>query len=484
MPRSVPLRRVAFALATISLVSLHAGAKPHPETPENATPKQPSEAPALPSTQYTLNNGLTVVLSPDPKAPIVATEVIYMVGSANEARGKTGFAHLFEHLMFQGSKHFDTEYFTPFEPIGADVNGTTNNDRTNYYERVPRQFAELTLWMESDRMRSLVDVLDQQKLDNQRDVVKNERRERYEMTPYGMAFWYMGEAMYPPGHPYRHSPIGSHEDLTNASLEDVRGFFKEYYVPQNAVLVVAGGFEAETMRALIDRYFGDIPGGKRAKKPEVPTMLEPKQRPDRVHWVIEDEIQLPRVYLAFESPALFAEGDAELDLLSSVLGDGKTSRLHQSLVYTRKLAKDVTAFQMSRDQAGTFVIEATLAPGVTLETFSPALEEELALALAQKPTVAELERAKNSFKKDFYHRIESVGDRASLLGAYATKLGRADGLKYDFDRYVRSTSEDVLTAGRQYLVMDRSIRLDFVPGRRGAPVRDVTIKSSSQGAGQ
>lgn len=481
MHGSLPLRRGALTLV-VALLAVRVGAEPSDSRPAEGPPQvQQDGAPRLVSTQYALKNGLTVVLSPDPSAPVVATEVIYMVGSANEARGKTGFAHLFEHLMFQGSKHFDTEYFTPFEPIGADVNGTTNNDRTNYYERVPRQFAELTLWMESDRMRSLIDVLDQKRLDNQRDVVKNERRERYEMTPYGMAFWYMGEAMYPPGHPYRHSPIGSHEDLTNASLADVRGFFDEYYVPENAVLVVAGGFEPETMRGLIERYFGDIPGGKRAKRPEIPKGSDTAQRPNRVHWVIEDEIQLPRVYWAFESPALFADGDAELDLLSSVLADGKTSRLYQSLVYTRKLAKDVEAFQMSRDLAGTFVIEATLAPGVTLDQFAPVFQEELARALASKPTEIELERAKNSFKKDFYHRIESVGDRASLLGAYATKLGKADGLQYDYDRYVRATSDDVLATGRQYLVLDRSVRLDFIPGQRGAKIRDLTQQSPSLG---
>lgn len=478
MPASIHLRSVALAL----LGALFTPSPSAAQTPESAQvdpgpAPAPSSIPRLQSIEYQLKNGLTVVLSPDPSAPIVATEVVYMVGSGHEPQGKTGFAHLFEHLMFQGSKNFNTEYFTPFEPIGADVNGTTNNDRTNYYEHVPRQFAELTLWMESDRMRSLVDVLDRTKLDNQRDVVKNERRERYEMSPYGMAFWHMGEALYPPGHPYRHSPIGSHEDLTNASLEDVRAFFRKYYVPSNAVLVVAGGFEEAEMRSLIERYFGDIPAGSRAARPEVPKNAEPRVRPDRVHWVVEDQIQLPRVYLAFDSPALFESLDAELDLLSNILADGKSSRLYQSLVYTQKLAKDIDAYQISRDIAGVFVIQATLAPGVTLETFGPALERELTRALETEPSQTELLRAKNTFKKDFYHRVESVGDRASLLGAYATKLGRADGLAYDYERYTSATAKSVLSAGKKFLLMDRSVRLDFVPGKRGAPVQDLTPKS-------
>ncbi|OQX69689.1 MAG: hypothetical protein B6A08_03535 [Sorangiineae bacterium NIC37A_2] len=481
MPASIHLRSVALALLGALFTpspSLAETSLPAPAS--SSSPAAVSPIPKLPSIEYKLDNGLTVVLSPDPSAPIVATEIVYMVGSGHEPKGKTGFAHLFEHLMFQGSKHFDTEYFAPFEPIGAEVNGTTNNDRTNYYERVPRQFAELTLWMESDRMRSLVDVLDQAKLDNQRDVVKNERRQRYEMSPYGMAFWHMGEALYPPGHPYRHSPIGSHEDLTNASLDDVHAFFRKYYVPANAVLVVAGGFEEAEMRGLIEKYFGDIPGGSRAPRPVIPKSAEPSARPNRVHWVIEDQVQLPRVYLAFDSPALFETHDAELDLLSNILADGKSSRLYQSLVYTQKLAKDIDAYQISRDLAGVFVIQATLAPGVTLETFGPALERELMRALETEPSETELVRAKNAFKKDFYHRIESVGDRASLLGAYATKLGRADGLAYDYERYVNATAQSVLSAGKKFLSMDRSVRLDFVPGTRGAPVQDLTPKSPRQ----
>ena len=213
--------------------------------------------------------------------------------------------------MFQGSKHHDEEYFAPFEPIGAEVNGTTSQDRTNYYEHVPQQYTELSLWMESDRMRSLLDVLTQEKLDNQREVVKNERRQRYEVTPYGMDYWYLSEALYPVGHPYRHTPIGSHEDLTRASLGDVQAFFKQYYVASNAALVVAGDFEIEPMKALIEKYFGDIRAGERALQPkaETPKITAP------VHWVAEDDVELPRVYLAWHTPALLEEGDADLDLL-------------------------------------------------------------------------------------------------------------------------------------------------------------------------
>jgi len=427
--------------------------------------------------QYRLKNGLTVILSHDDTLPIVATEVVYLVGSANEKAGKTGFAHLFEHLMFQGSLHHDTEYFAPFEPIGADVNGTTNTDRTNYYEHVPSEYTELTLWMESDRMRSLLEVLTKEKLDNQREVVRNERRQRYEMTPYGMDHWYLGEALYPTTHPYYHNTIGSHQDLTNATLGDVSAFFKEYYVPANAALIVAGDFDIEKLKPWIEKYFADIPAGKRALSPSATPAHSGKK-----HWVIEDAVQLPRVYLAFETPALLAPNDAELDLLAGILSSGKTSRLYQALVYGRKIAKDVAAYQMSRKIAGMFVIEATLAPGITLDEFGPALEEELAKALATLPADAELERVRSGFKKDFFHRIESVGDRASLLGSYFLQTGEANRIAQDYQRYQRASPESVHQAGVRYLMSPDRVRLDFVPGTRGKPPTDVSTRPlSAQG---
>jgi zinc protease len=434
-------------------------------------PAEPSDStlPLLACEQYQLKNGLTVILSPDSSLPIVATEMVYLVGSGHEVAGKTGFAHLFEHLMFQGSKHYDKEYFTPFEPIGASVNGTTNTDRTNYYEHVPSEYAELTLWLESDRMRSLLPVLTQQKLDNQRDVVKNERRQRYEMTPYGMGHWYLLEALYPESHPYHHDTIGSHEDLTRASLDDVQKFFQQYYVPANAALVMAGDFDVEATKSWIEKYFGDMNPGRRAATP-----VAPKARPGRIHWVVEDAVQLPRIYLAFETPALLSPDDAELDLLASILApgaDGKASRLYQALVDGRKLAKEISAYQLSRRLGGMFVIEATAAPGIGLDELGPALEEELSKALATLPGDAELERVRSGFKKGFFHRIESVGDRASLLGSYFLQTGKANMIDSDYRRYQKASPESVYRAGQRYLAGPNRVRLDFIPGERGKKPR-------------
>lgn len=429
------------------------------------------QGPSLPVTQYTLSNGLTVLLSEDHSLPSVATHIVYLVGSGHEEKGRTGFAHLFEHLMFQGSQHFDQEYFAPFEPIGARTNGTTNSDRTVYYEQIPSQFAELSLWMESDRMRSLLPALSQEKLDNQRDVVKNERRQRYEVTPYGMAWNYLDEALYPEDHPYHHSTIGSHEDLTNATLDEVKAFFNKYYVPKNAALAIVGDFEESSMRALVEKYFGDMAPGERALAPApvTPTIDTPK------HWIAEDDVQLPMVYFAWITPALFAPGDAELDLLSNVLSFGKTSRLFQSLVYEQKLAKDVSAYQASQKLNGTYVIEATAAPGTDLEELATALQKELEAALETPPTPSEMTRARNDYKKDFFTRLESFDNRAGLLAAYFLHTGKGDYVGEDYERYILPTPADVQKAGKKYLDFSKVVRLDFIPGKKSTPVRKSTM---------
>lgn len=431
-------------------------------TKETAAP-QKAPAPVLPVEQYVLPNGLTVLLHEAHEQPVVAVEVVYLVGSGHEPKGRTGFAHLFEHLMFQGSKNYDQEYFTPFEPIGADVNGTTNYDRTNYYEELPSNYLELPLWLESDRMRSLDEALTQDKLDNQRDVVKNERRQRYEIAPYGMDFWYLGEALFPAGHPYHHTPIGSHEDLSAASLDDVRSFFERYYVPRNAALVIAGDFDRARVKSLVQKYFGDIAGGERAARPKA----EPVTLPGPVHWVAEDDIELPRVYLAWHSPALFEAGDAELDLLSSVLTTGKTSRLGKSLIYEKRLAKEIAAYQVSQRLSGIYVIEATAAPGVSVDQLAAELDAELTKALATPPSADELERAKNGYKKDFYLRLETYQSRASLIGGYFLFTGNGDYIGADFGRYEDASSDGIFNAAKAALDPTRRVRLDFVRGQKG-----------------
>jgi zinc protease len=429
-------------------------------------------APEVPVEQYRLDNGLTVILSPDPDLPVVATEVLYLVGSGHEARGRTGFAHLFEHLMFQGSANFDKEYFQPFEPVGGIVNGTTNRDRTNYFERVPSNYLELSLWMESERMENLLPALGQKKLDNQRDVVKNERRQRYENQPYGMAFWHLAEMLYPVGHPYRHEPIGSHEDLSAAHLDDVRAFFKKHYVPANAVLAVSGDFTTETLKPLIERYFGGIPGGTRTL---APAATRPTLRGIQ-HRVIEDNITLPRIYLAWHTPAIFEPGDAELDLFSSISSNGKTSRLHKALVYDQRVAKDVSAFQISQKLDSLYVVQVTAAPGETIESLYAALGPALKKAVLEPPSEDELERAKNEYKKSFYQRIESVSSRASNLASYYLYAGRADYFDDDLARYVKASAADVNAAAKKWLDLENFVRLDFVPRK---PAAAGTVKAGA-----
>ncbi len=417
--------------------------------------------PEIPVETWTLDNGLTVLLSRDSRLPVVAVEVRYLVGSANEAKGKSGFAHLFEHLMFQGSGHYDHEYFKPFEPIGAQVNGTTNTDRTNYYERLPSNYLELALWMESDRMAHLLDALTQEKLDNQRDVVKNERRQRYETTPYGMVWKHMHERLFPPTHPYGHTTIGSHEDLTAASLDDVKAFFRQYYSPTNAVLTIVGDFEPDETKLLVERYFGWMPKGERAAAPKA----DPVSLAEDQVLKTTDAVPLPRVYYAWHTPGLYAAGDSAMDILASVLTDGKTSRLYQPLVYEQKVAKDVSAFQVSMGLSGFFVIQATAAPGKTLEDLVPALDAALAKALGTPPTEDEMTRVVNGWRKSFYGRVEGVLSRAQLLSNYYHLTGDPNYVGKDLARYTELAPAAVHADAKKYLSAHK-LRLDVVPGAK------------------
>ena len=408
---------------------------------------------------WSLDNGLTVIFDQDKRLPIVAVEVRYLVGSAHERDGRSGFAHLFEHLMFQGSANADYDYFKPLEAIGGRINGTTSNDRTNYYQRVPREYLERVLWMESDRMANLLPALNQTKLDNQRDVVKNERRQNYEDRPYGMVWLRMPEGLYKKGHPYDHTPIGSHADLTAATLEDVKAFFKEYYAPANAVLTLSGDFDRAEAKRLIELYFGGLPSGKRAAMPIV------KVKPsldENVHIVEQDEVKLPRVHFVYHSPALYAEGDAALDVLSSILSSGKNSRLYRPLVMEQQVAKDVAAFQYSRALGGIFIVQATAAPGRTIEDLASALDEALKTALKTPPTQDEMARALNGWKKSFYGRLESAINRATLLSTYYHLAGDTNYLSKDLARYTAVDSATIVKTANAYLDTNR-LRIDVVP---------------------
>lgn len=421
-------------------------------------PSAPSPFASLEVIEERLPNGLTLIMSPDHRLPTVAVEVRYLVGSGHEPEGRSGFAHLFEHLMFQGSRSYDHEYFEPFSPIGGKVNGTTNVDRTNYYEQVPAEALELALWMESDRMEGLLETLTEDKLNNQRDVVKNERRQRYENTPYGMVWKLLYEEMFPKGHPYQHTTIGSHEDLTAASMEDVKTFFQTYYAPANAMLTIVGDFDPKEARSLVLRYFGHMKAGARAARPKVP---QSTRDTDRLI-TVKDQVKLPRVYLAWHSPALYAQGDAEMDLLATLLTDGKSSRLYKPLVFESKLAKDVAAFQMSMGLGSLFVVYATAAPGVSVEQLEEALSKHLKEALKTPASEDEFKRALNGWQKSFYHSVEGVMSRAQMLSNYAHLLGTSNGFAADLKRYTGLTPAVVFDETQRWL-HDQPLRLHFLP---------------------
>lgn len=430
--------------------------------PSHAAPAAQRVLPALDLKVYTLDNGLTVILNRDDRLPAVAVELRYLVGSGHEVAGRSGFAHLFEHLMFQGSENYNNEYFTPFMPIGAQINGTTNGDRTNYYERVPAEYLELALWMESDRMGHFLGALDQTKLDNQRDVVKNERRQNYENRPYGMLWKYLSEETYPKGHPYHHATIGDHEDLEAASLDDVKAFFKRYYVPTNAILTLSGDFEIEPTQRMIQRYFGAFPAGERAPELKNEPPLEATAR----HLSYTDHVPLPRVHFVWQTPSLYEEGDAALDLVASILTEGKGSRLHQRLVYEQKIAKDVQAAQYSRKAGSMYYLIATAAPGVEASALAEAMQAALQEALAAPPSEAEFTRAINGWRKHFFERGESILQRAQMLSGYLHHAHEADYFEQDLARYTSQTAQSVHEAAQKFLPLDRILRIDIVPGEK------------------
>ena len=311
--------------------------------------------PEIPFEKYTLPNGLQVILHEDHSISSVAVNVWYHVGSKNEKRGRTGFAHLFEHMMFEGSKHNPNEYFELLEKVGANLNGSTSEDRTNYWEHLPANYLELALWMESDRMGFLLPAMDQKKLDNQIGVVKNERRQRYENQPYGRVYETMLEALYPHDHPYSWPVIGSMEDITAATLDDVKAFFQRFYTPNNASLCIAGDFEPARVKVWVEPYFGDIPPGPPLER--IKTWIPKIDGKKRME--MRDRVALPRIYMAWHTPPLFKDGDAELDTLANILSSGKNSRLYKSLVYEKQIAQDVGAVQSSNEIGSIFEVIVT-----------------------------------------------------------------------------------------------------------------------------
>jgi zinc protease len=400
--------------------------------------------------KYVLKNGLTLIVHEDHKAPIVAVNIWYHVGSKNELPGKTGFAHLFEHLMFGGSEHHQQRYIEAMEPIGAtDLNGTTNSDRTNYFENVPTSALDYTLWLESDRMGHLLGAIDQKTVDLQRGVVQNEKRQG-ENQPYGLAYELITKATYPVGHPYSWTVIGSMEDLNAASMSDVQEWFKTYYGPSNAVLSVAGDIDADTARQKVEKYFGDIPAGPpiAANRAWIAKMTGTHRQ------VAQDRVPQARIYKVWNVPQNGSPDADYLDLLARVLSQGKSSRLYKRLVYDDQIATDVNVFNSTQEIGGQFRIQAIARPGDDLTKVEKAIDEELARLLEGGPTALEMERVKNQRLAGFLRGIERVGGfggKSDLLASNQIYLGSPDAYKASLKRIEGATPEDLRSAGRRWL---------------------------------
>jgi zinc protease len=423
-------------------------------------------------TKQTLENGLDVLLHEDHGCPIVAVNLWYHVGSKNELPGHTGFAHLFEHLMFEGSEHHDKGFFPPLQGAGAALNGSTNADRTNYWEVVPSNALELALWMESDRMGFLLPALTQAKFSNQREVVLNERRQNYENRPYGLAPMAMAAALFPPEHPYHWTTIGEIADLQAATLDEVRGFFSRYYHPSNASLAIAGDINPEDALSLARAYFEPLlPGPPVEGVRPAPPLLSAERR-----LVIEDRVELPRLYVSWLTPAMFAEGDAALDLAADVLANGKTSRLYQRLVFNERIATDVSAVQNSREVGGFLQIAATAAPGHALLEIEDAVTSEVARLAFEGPTADEIERGRVQTEAQFMFRLQTVGGfggKSDQLNAYNTFLDDPAYFDRDLERYAEVTPETLRAEVHRHLNHCRRVVLSIVPrGRRDLALPD------------
>ncbi|MDZ7291653.1 MAG: insulinase family protein [candidate division KSB1 bacterium] len=414
----------------------------------------------VPYTRFVLPNGLNVILHEDHSTPRVSVNVWYHAGSAREKPGRTGFAHLFEHIMFEGSGHVpEGDFDNLLEAAGGDNNGSTNNDRTNYFENVPSNALELALFLESDRMGYLLDAMSPVKVDGQRDVVKNERRQSYENRPYGMAWITLGENLYPVDHPYHWPVIGYMDDLTAASYEDVVDFFKKYYAPNNASLVIAGDIDIPQTRVLVEKWFADVKRGAPVAPPAIPSVyLDSEKR-----LILEDRVQLPRLYLAWLSAPSYTPGDAELDLLAHILAGGRNSRLYKRLVYDLQIAQDVSAFQDANRLSSAFMIIATARSGHALTELEKVIQEEINRLKNEAPDARELQRAVNQYEAAFLRQLESIEDKADQLNDYFMFTGNPDYFHEDLARYKALDPKDIQAVTQTYLRDDGRVVLSVVP---------------------
>jgi zinc protease len=410
---------------------------------------QAQTLPPLQHEKYTLSNGLEVILHQDRSVPLVSVNVWYKVGSGDELPGRTGFAHLFEHVMFMGSENVPVGMFDVWlESAGAQNNGTTDQDRTLYYEDLPSNALPLALWLEADRMGWLLPTMDQEKLDIQRDVVKNERRQGVDNVPYGRAYETIVATLYPNEHPYSWDVIGSMADLSAASLDDVKGFFRTWYAPNNASIAIAGDFEIEDVKQLVNRFFGTIPRGPAIDRRT--TVPAPAITRD-TFLVLEDRVQLPRVYYSWPSVKAYGAGDAERDLLAYVLAGDKNSRLYKRLVYEQQVAQDVNAFQRGHRLDGIFQVIFTPKPGQQPEAVARMVNEELQKIAREGITARELERAQSRYLAQFLDGLASVNGKAFQLNHYNYFMGNPDWVQQDAARYGRVTAADVQRAAAEQL---------------------------------
>ncbi len=414
----------------------------------------------FPITEQTLANGLRVLVQEDHTTPVVSVHIMYHVGSKHERPGRTGFAHLFEHLMFQGSEHVaDDAHFKYVQDAGGTLNGSTWFDRTNYFETLPANELELGLWLESDRMGYFQSAITQEKLDNQRDVVKNERRQSYENRPYGLAMETMLRLAFPEGHPYRHPTIGFMEDLDAASLEDVRDFFRTFYTPDNAVLVLVGDLAADRGFELAERYFGDIPRGPGAPQVTAPQVDPRPEARDTIY----DKVQFPRVYIFNHAPAFGQVGFEAADVLAYLLADGKSSRLYRKLVYEMRIAQDVTAQVWPTEDCGLSFIVATARPGVAAEALETAILETLDGVRQGRVTPRETEGGVNRALRELVNALDGVGPRSDAIATAATFLGRPDYVNELFDRVSSVDSEAVVAVANHWMSAERRAILHVLP---------------------
>ena len=451
---------------------------------QNRGASSSADIPRIQFEKYTLPNGLEVILSQKRGLPMVAVNLWYHVGPANEDKGRTGFAHLFEHMMFQSSKHVPPDsHIRLLEAAGAsDLNGTTDYDRTNYFETVPSNQVELALWLESDRMGYLLDKIDQAALSNQQDVVRNERRQSVENEPYGLAEEALTQSVFPAGHPYYGNVIGSHEDIQAAKLDDVKRFFQQDDAPNNASLAIVGDFEPAQMKALVQKYFGTLKRGPAVPpiKAETPKITSERRK------VVTARVELPRVYMAWLTSPILKPGDADADIAATILGGGRSSRLYKKLVYEKQIAQDVTAQQYSLMLGSVFQIQATARPGHTVEELEKALEEELSVFQSKPADPSEIDRARNMIETNIIgglERLGGFGGIADRLNSYNHYLGNPDYLQQDIQRYRGVTASTLQTFARNQLAPTSRVVMHVVPGQPAAQPQVATPPASTAAAG-